>query len=262
MSSTGLAIDSQGTGPDIVCLHGWGMNAAVWSEVVEVLSKNHRVHCVDLPGHGASPWLAQTAYKDWLQQLHDAITRLTDQPFILLGWSLGGLLAMGYAERYPEQVKKMILVAATPCYVQTAGWSSAMQAGVLKQFSAALLKDFETTLMRFLSLQIRGAEHSAETLRELRKRVFARGKPHPEALVSGLAHLAEQDRRASIEHLACPVQLIGGERDTLVPPAAILWQAGVIPDAQAHIVEGAGHAPFLSHTSEFIQCVSEFIHAG
>ena len=50
-----LHVEVSGSGPDLVLLHGWGMNAAVWGEVATALAQHFRLHCVDLPGHGASP---------------------------------------------------------------------------------------------------------------------------------------------------------------------------------------------------------------
>ena len=44
-----------GQGPDLVLLHGWGMNADVWDELAPELARQFRVHCVDAPGHGLSP---------------------------------------------------------------------------------------------------------------------------------------------------------------------------------------------------------------
>ena len=50
----GLHVASKGSGPDLVLLHGWGMNGGVWDETACALAPYFRVHCVDLPGHGAS----------------------------------------------------------------------------------------------------------------------------------------------------------------------------------------------------------------
>ena len=50
-----LNVKVAGNGPDLVLLHGWGMNADVWDETAEQLSQQFRVHSVDLPGHGRSP---------------------------------------------------------------------------------------------------------------------------------------------------------------------------------------------------------------
>ena len=80
---------STGRGDDLVLVHGWGMNGAVWHQAVEQLSQHFRVHVVDLPGFGHSHQLHFETMEELAQQvLHSAPDNA-----IWLGWSLGGLVA-------------------------------------------------------------------------------------------------------------------------------------------------------------------------
>ena len=111
MPQAKLNIESKGQGIDIVMLHGWGMNHAVFSPLFEKLS-NYRVHYVDLPGFGHSDAI-DGELEAWCQHL---IEQLPDNS-IWLGWSLGGLIASKIALLYPTKVKALITVASSPCFL-------------------------------------------------------------------------------------------------------------------------------------------------
>ena len=71
----GLYVESNGSGPDLVLLHGWGMNAAVWGGFATELAPHFRLHCVDLPGHGASHACAPCTLDELADRLAAALPR-------------------------------------------------------------------------------------------------------------------------------------------------------------------------------------------
>jgi pimeloyl-[acyl-carrier protein] methyl ester esterase len=251
-----LHIESQGSGEPLLLIHGWGMHGGMWGQVAEQLALTHRVHLVDLPGHGGSA--ACTPY-----ELDTLVQHLSDQfaePLAVCGWSLGGQVALRWAQRYPAQVKKIILVATTPCFVQREGWSSAMAADTLHDFAASLLQNHALTLKRFLALQLRGSENERELLHDLRARLYANGEPDIKALQGGLEILRDTDMRSQLAQVAHPVLVIAGARDTLTPSAASEYLAQALPNARLAKIQGAAHAPFLSHPQIFMQHLTSFLN--
>ena len=88
------------------------------------------------------------------------------------------------------------------------------------------------------------------------------GEPDQAALQAGLTLLQQIDFRDCLSSIDKPVMLIGGERDTLVPQATLPEIARLFTQqAQLHIIEGAGHAPFLSHPAETAKLIKAFCHA-
>lgn len=255
----------EGAAADIVLVHGWGLHGGVFEEVARDLSGGGwRVWRVDLPGHGRSP-LAVAGGDYRLAGLARAVARALEPrlagPAWWLGWSLGGLVALALALNSPAAVAGLVTVATTPRFVTGADWPWAVAPEVLAGFERDLAGDYRATLLRFLALQARGGDHAREDVRRLRERVFARGEPDPSALRGGLAILAETDLRARLEEIAAPVLAVGGERDTLVPPAAVTAFAQALPRAEASVIAGAGHAPFISDRPQFIATVKPFIDA-
>ena len=151
-----------GAGQDLVLLHGWGMNGAVWQQSVEALRHHYRVHVVDLPGFG----LSHQRHFSTLADLTAQVLEDAPEKAIWLGWSLGGLVACHIALHHPERAQGLITVASSPCFAEKTAASEkeglveimaeqkaekkaeqkiwrGIQATVLTAFTAQLMDDFQ-----------------------------------------------------------------------------------------------------------------------
>lgn len=239
--------DTRGLGPDLVLLHGWGMNAAVWGPLAEELAHDFRVTCIELPGHGESRPLASGSLADWAAACLDA----APERAVWLGWSLGALLALQAALQAPRRVSRLLLAAGTPRFVQGPDWPHAVPRATLEQFASALVRDPLATLDRFLALQVRGSPDARDTLRRLREGIRQRPPARPHALEQGLGLLGEGDLRSHLAAVDCPSLWLLGQRDTLVPPEIGEAVGRYMPGARVELLAGAGHASFLSHLPDF-----------
>jgi pimeloyl-[acyl-carrier protein] methyl ester esterase len=253
-----LHIESSGHGAPAVLLHGWAMHSGVWGDFVQALAKRHRVHAVDLPGHGRSPSLPSFGIAAVIERL-DAAFRAERTPIALVGWSLGGLIAMAWSMSHPERVARLVLVSATPRFSAGDGWSCAMSGETLRRFGDELDVAWKATVLRFLTLQMRGSEHGHKALATLRGELFTNGEPSRRTLAQALSVLATTDLRAEVGRIAQPALVINGDRDTLVPSAAGEWLAAALPNGRFAAIAGAAHVPFLSHPAEFGHALREFL---
>lgn len=260
VQNSGLYIESIGEGRPVVALHGWGMHSGVYKPVANALKDNYQMHLVDLPGHGLSPGFAGfadiNAHAEYIVEQLDSIFK---QGIVLMGWSMGGLLAQAIASRYPKYIQKLVLLTATPCFTHRPDWRSGIDSLVLDKFSAELHSDFQKTLGRFLAMQFLGSDDQKENLRHAKQLVFACPAASPRTLEQGLELLQKTDLRNQLDNIQCPVLIINGERDSLVPTTAMSYLTEAIPDARGIICKGAGHAPFLSHTSFFNGHLKRFL---
>lgn len=258
VASTPIYIGSSGQGPDMVLLHGWGMHGGYWSGLVTELEKQFRVHCVDLPGHGYSSYEGEHTINDYVERLMQSLEKFIERPAILIGWSLGGLIAQRLTLDHPQLVSRLLLIASTPAFVQRDGWPNATTPEVLQGFADNLANDYKATLNRFLALQVRGSEQQQQGLRELRGQLFSRGEPDQAGLKQGLGLLHDVDLRNELHAITQPVSLLGGERDTLVPQKVFSNIAELIPNVTTNIIPRAGHAPFLSHPIQCLEIIKQF----
>ena len=251
-----MFIDSQGSGPELVLLHGWGLHGGSWAPVLPQLAQNFCVHVVDLPGFGRSPRRGSLTLAGVCAEL-DA---LFPRPVTVLGWSLGGLFALEWARLNPSKVERLVLVASSPCFRVRADWPCAMDDAVLQAFAGQLQQDFRATLRRFLALQALGDDFARQMLRGMEATLFAHGEPDMAALEDGLHLLQHIDSRATVPSLPQPMLLLYGAKDRLVPPAAAVWLAQAAADARLQLFDQCAHAPHWSQPVEFCEAVKDFCH--
>lgn len=253
-----LHVASEGSGPPLVLLHGWAMHSGLWLPVLPQLAARHRVHMVDLPGHGYSATSEPYTLAGVAAAVAAALASLPEPPTVL-GWSLGGAVALQWALAAPRAIARLVLVSTTPCFVRRDDWPQAMSALTLSRFGDELAASYPATLQRFLTLQVQDSERAREVLAQLRRQWSgsARGAP-PQALRAALDVLAATDLRGQVAGIEHPALIISGERDTLVPAAAGAWLAAALPAGRHAPIAGAAHAPFLSHPEAFFAALQEF----
>ncbi|MGR6832845.1 pimeloyl-ACP methyl ester esterase BioH [Aliivibrio wodanis] len=252
--TTPLYWQTEGEGSDLVLIHGWGMNGAVWQPVVDKLSSLYRVHTVDLSGYGYSADLGSADFDKMVAQV------LTQAPekAAWLGWSLGGLIATQAALIAPDRVSQLITVASSPRFAAEKGWRG-IKPAVLSQFTEQLKEDFTLTVERFMALQAMGSPNAKQDIKQVKQAVFSRPSPNQAALATGLSILADIDLREVLSQLSMPVCRMYGRLDGLVPIKVALDMDALIPHSKKVVFEQASHAPFISHSDEFIAELRYFL---
>ncbi len=238
---------------DVVLLHGWGSSAAVWDALRSRFPAEWRASVLDLPGHGSSPPPARRT----LDGMADAIARRAPRRCHVVGWSLGGLVALAWAAAAPEQVGRLALIATTPSFLQRPGWPQAMPEETFAVFEAAVAADPASALRRVVSLQSQGDLRLKTVSRQLRE---AAASPDA-ALGPGLDVLRSTDLRLRLSSVQASVLVLHGERDRLVPAAAGERLTRLLPAARFRAIPGAAHAPFLSDPGTVAAALREHFDA-
>lgn len=265
--SAPLYIEIQGSGPTLVLLHGWGLNVRVWDGLAAALSDRFRIIAVDLPGHGRSAWLPERAsLAEQAAQVDETVAPLATE-YSLLGWSLGGQIALQLAAAAPRRIasaaaglSRLVLIATTPRFSAAPDWPHGTPAERLAAQAAGLRTDYRRTVSDFLELQVRGSADAAAALAHLRAVLFAHGSPEGvPALAQDLELLRDTDLRPLLAGIAVPALVIAGQYDRVILPAASHALAAGLPNARYVEIRRAAHAPFLSHLPEVSALVSDFL---
>ena len=242
-----------GSGEPLVLLHGWAMNAEVWRPVLHQLEVNWQVYRVNLPGHGGCAYSRTAAeFDDWLERIID----IAPANAVWLGWSLGGLFSIAAAARYPERVKKLVLVATTPKFVTAVDWLFAGDVAVWRRFSESLLKNAKATNSQFLKTQALGSKKPVQICKQLKTLQDKGGIAHPQALQDGLQILQTTDLRLELSQVVCPTHWVMGDGDHLVPQEVLADIQMLQPDCATSVIQSAGHVPFLSQPEDFLRSLS------
>lgn len=238
--STGvLAFEFHGRGGDpcVVLLHGWPLDRTIWSEAALIVAgAGFRVVALDLPGFGESPSLE--AGRETVEALAEEVARFLTSfapgRVALAGHSFGGYVALAFAERHPDLLAGLGLVAS-----RTLADSEATRKGrhetiakVRAQGSRALLPDLARKLL---------SPSAPQPLLDRATRMIERARP--DGVIAGLAAMAARpDRTAVLESFAGPALVLHGSEDQLIPE----WEAAHPKGSRTvvrQILAGVGHMP-------------------
>lgn len=236
-----------GRGPDVVILHGLGSTEQDWLPVSRLLARRYRVTLVDLPGHGMSPMPEPFSLDRAVAALDRALAETSDRPVILVGHSLGGLVAAAEALQHPERVRGLVLV-------ETA-LRPQVSAAERAQLEAALRRDYRGFLR---SSYMEMARDSAQG-----ERMFAEAaKLDPADVVpwiqlAWIADLSGMMRRLQPMLLAVLSSRSWEPTETWTHAAQALGYSDV-PRVRPVRVEGCGHFIMLDRPALLEQIIDRF----
>ncbi len=240
--------------PDVLLLHGWGCDTALWKPVTEYLSKLTRVTVIDFPGHGQSgrppePWGAEE-YAEMVAQLIEA---LGIQGCDVIGHSHGGRIAILLAAQRPELVRKVVLAGASGLHTEPTE-EQKKRSDAYKR-----LRGLSDALE---SVKIFGS--APEKMREaLRKKYGSRDYNALDAeMRKTFVKVVNFDALPYLSQIKAPTLLVWGTQDTETP----LWMGQkmekLIPDAGLIVWEGASHYAYLERSADFNRIVQQFFIGG
>lgn len=230
-----LAARHYGTqGPRVALVHGWGWDGRLLTPLAQALGAHCRVVQPDLPGYGLNVGQRCDGFDDCVDQLAQAVPDAE----VLVGWSLGGLLAIAWASRAP--VRRLALLGASPRFMQADDWPHGMTQERFDAFAEGLEHDSRRTRTRFAALAALG-DSDARGVRGAMAALMDDLPPAAPALSQGLDWLREQDLRDTLRSLPVPLCCLQGEQDHVVAMGSAAREAAErwIP------VPGAAHLPWL-----------------
>jgi len=237
----------------VVFLHGWAQSRQVWYQQHELFPD---ALYLNLPGHGGA---ADHPGEDWLEVLAQ---QLPAEPCVLVGWSLGGILALAMAVRFPERVAAMALVSATPCFCRQDDWQPGCDEQAFGAFESAISSGSIRSLNRFFALMLHGDGLSRSDYNRLAKQAVDREHPTSAAgLNGGLQLLGSLDSRQSVTDISVPSLILHGEQDSIVSVDSGRWLAASIAGSQLEQFQNCGHAPFLTQPEIFNQLLFNWWNA-
>lgn len=243
MKDTASRTSRSATSRHIVVLHGWTLEPSViekWQPFVKLLQTlGLTVHFWPLPGLTVSTDHSFTLaeYVDWLA---DQTRKLP--PFLLLGHSFGGQLAVRFAARFPDRVQKLILIASSGITDSTL--PKIVKRSVFKTFAkmgkVILPSD---SLRKFLYRAARESDYYQANLaqRETMKSILA------DQIV------------ADLPKVAAPTLLIWGAQDTVTPPRLAAIFERQIPQAELVMIPKARHSPMYTHPQDVLTEIKRFV---
>lgn len=206
-----------GSGPVVVFIHGIASSSLTWTYVVPLLQDRFRCICIDLLGFGESPIPEDSEYR--LADHVDAIARTIDslrlrEPFVLVGHSMGALIAPRYAARHPKRVRRLVLVSP-PIYVHPEALSDERDRFVQDFYLKAYRYIRENREFTLRNGAIVGRLLEIPKVMDINERTWV-------PFVKSLEHTIESQTTISdLAALRIPVEIVYGARDEFASPGGI-----------------------------------------
>lgn len=235
------------------------MGPGVWDDLANrlrpVLDNRYKLLIQPLPGY--TPKQETVVHYSATTLLDDLMSELTP-PLILCGWSLGAMLAMLAASRFPRQVEKLILIGATPNFMKHPDWPDGVSPALIDKLDSGIRVNVAAALRRFITIFNQHDDHAREIARKLTDITSA---PLP-CLETGLDILRHTDLRPIIHEIQQPTLLLHGAQDTLMPLSSAEWLHKNMQNARLAVLPGASHAPFLSDPVASAGFITDFLDAS
>jgi len=276
-----------GKGKPIIFVHGWTMNSLVWKYQSDELAKDFQVIAVDLRGHGKSeippfPPLSKGGgggFDKFVNDLKELVDFLSIEKFTLVGWSMASFIIARYYFKYPEDIDKLIFISGTPKFLSENDYSYGQPLIMIKRLEQNLKpvpaslpsngsiggrkqgRDYENYIKEFCGkLFISGERTDDSKLSEIESLMFNEDfPPSSDVVLQTLNSLLKDDIRDNLNDIKVPTLIIHGSIDKICPVGAGRYMAKKIPDSKLIILEGVGHAPFLTQPERVNKEIKEFI---
>ncbi|ROV56983.1 pimeloyl-[acyl-carrier protein] methyl ester esterase [Neisseria chenwenguii] len=239
----------------IYLIHGWGANRHIFDDFAPRLPAAWNVVTPDLPGHGGAPF--DSAFD--IAAAADGLAAQFDTPADLLGWSLGGLVALHIAAHYPEKVRSLCLTAGFAKLVASEDYPEGLAAPALGRMIDPFQQDYAKYMKLFLQLQLLNTPNAAEITAKVLPDLVSHGAPA--ALQAALDAAEQADTRSLLPKIHTPTLLVYGGKDSITPPRMGEYLARHLPNSRLHLIEKAAHTPFLSHADEFAEVYRGVVEA-
>jgi len=236
-----IAYRRLGTGPPIALVQGLAFPGAMWLWLPKRLAaEGFTVLVPDNRGSGSSP----APWRPWtLRAMADDLAAVLEyacpgQPALVVGISLGGMIALQLAIHHPTSVRGLVLAATTSGLPH---WKLPRPGHLLTLVRSALGRpQMDAALQRVLVHP--DSRRRDPTLFDEWDRVLARGGRHPIGVLGQMLAVLTHGTRAALPTIACPTEILAGDTDLIIPPANAEDLARHIPGAALNILPCAGHA--------------------
>lgn len=259
--NTAIHFEEQGAGPHLVFLHGWSMSSSVWRCQIQSLSTRYRCLAIDLRGHGQSSAPdGGYAMESLASDLANLFELLDIRGATLVGWSLGAMIALAAFPALRDRLSSMALVSGTPKFSATPDYPFALSPKEPRVLGFRLKRDFEKACEEFFFGMFTHEERSLIDYERIDREFFRESRRPPcHAAVRSLETLVAADLRDGLNAVDVPVLLVHGAADQICPVDASRFMAERFPFATLIILDGAGHAPMLTRSTELTAILDAFL---
>jgi pimeloyl-ACP methyl ester carboxylesterase len=206
--NTKISFTDYGKGTAVVLLHGFLENKTMWDKYISALSKNHRVISIDLLGHGETECLGYVhTMEDQADMIFAVLISLRIRKIVLVGHSMGGYVALAFAELYPDYVKGLFLL-------NSSSRADSDERKINRDRAIKAVKQNHTNFVRISIINLFSEDNREVLAKEIEKVKLQALKTPLQGIVASLEGMKiRKDREVLLHFAPYPIQLVLGKKD-------------------------------------------------
>ena len=248
-----IHVEDAGTGLPVLAIHGLGGSAHFFTDFTRLMPPDYRVLSVDLPGTGRSQAAGGLTMEGWVADLERVVAERSNEPVVVLGHSLGTMIALGAWKAWPQRIRALVLVGGLPQV-------RPLIRERLSQRRAALVN---ATSLRGWGIRVAPGVFADTTIRQRPELVrdFADrfDAQSVDSYMDCLKILLDANVAGIAPTVSVPTLAVTGEADQYAPPALVAAFAQTIPGATFAVIPECAHLPFQERPGEFAAIVTSFL---
>ena len=249
------AYAAAGVGPrTVLFLHGIGGNRDSFIDDLPRLAPSWRALAWDMPGYGTSPPILPLSFETLAQAVIAVLDAEHAEKAVLVGHSLGGMIAQETAARFPQRVSGLVLFATSAAF---GGKDDKFKNEFLAQRLAPL--DAGKAMPEIAEELTKGLFGPAPPEAARRRAIASMGAIPAASYRAALECIVGFNRTDDLARIGCPTLVLAAEHDRLAPPKTMERMAARIPGATYRCIAGAGHLANFEQKVAFTTVIDEFL---
>lgn len=248
-----VSYHEEGTGNPIVLLHGFCGSKEYWDNLITKLSKSSRVIALDLPGHGESSNLeGNITIEDFTDHIKSLLDYLNVEQVTMFGHSLGGYIALAFAEKYDQMLNGFSLIHST-AFPDSEEAKKGREAGVKKVEKEGVPVFIDGLIPKLFSPENVEKNHiDIQTAKEIGYKTSSQG-----VMKTLIAMKDRPDRNFVLDKVTIPVLLIAGEKDQIIPSGRTFSVSK--PTIKQVLLKDSGHMSMYENPTPLIDHMMNFL---
>ena len=243
---------SAGNGTAIILLHGFLEDRTMWDPFIEELSKQHQVVTMDLLGHGETGSLGSVhSMDDMAEAVKTVLKELNIKKSIILGHSMGGYVALAFAEKYPDEMIGL-------CLMNSTAQADSKDKKINRDRAVEAVQKNKNSFVRISITNLFRPKNRtifSKELNQVKKKALRMSVDRISAALKGMK--IRKYRVKLFRSLSCKKMMIIGKRDPVLEYDALIQQ---IKDTNIKVVEFPdGHMSHIENKEEFLTSIMHFI---
>lgn len=245
------------SGQPIIFIHGLGGSSEFYTPLIATLEleKSHSLHLMDLEGHGLSPTSAAStiSISSYASDFHALAQHAKISGATVIAHSMGCLIALTFATKYPELVSKLVLIGPPPSPVPEAGRSGAVaRASTVRSSGIGAVVDAVVTA----GTSSKSKTDNLVAIAAIRMSLLGQD---PEGYAKGCTALAGASEAIPVQQVKAKTLIITGEEDKVSPPAICEKYAGEIEGSKLDVLPQVGHWHIFEDLAGVAKAVGHFL---